>query len=241
VVGVTTYRDHAAWGSWHRPAAVLAAEYVDMVAAGGSVPVLLPPVVPWRDSGSAADVAADVVGRLDGLVVVGGADVDPERYGAERHDRTQVVDRGRDDHELALLEAALRRDLPVLGICRGLQLMAILRGGTLVQHLPDVVGHHGHQPERGCFADVAVETVEGTRLASILGSRVIVRCSHHQSIDATGAGLVVSALAADGTVEGIELPGARFVVGVQWHPEEGLDLRLFEALAAAARPLANVT
>lgn len=252
VVGVTTYRERARWGSWDRDAAVLASAYVDRVAAGGSWPVLLPPLrtdgagtpavaglgVPRAGAGGGdADgeaMARAVVGWLDGLVVVGGGDVDPRRYGAETHPRTAGVDTGRDDHELALLQAALAADLPVLAICRGLQLLNVLQGGGLDQHLPESVGDGRHQPARGCFSDVEVETVAGTATAAILGAGVVVRCSHHQAVSRVGEGLVVSARAADGTIEALEMPDRRFTVAVQWHPEEDDDLRLFEALRRAA-------
>jgi gamma-glutamyl-gamma-aminobutyrate hydrolase PuuD len=254
VVGVTTYRERARWGSWDRDAAVLASAYIDRVAAGGSWPVLLPPagtdvaastdaIAPGHDRGDDAvgdvdagreAVARAVVERLDALVVVGGGDVDPRRYGAEPHPRTAGVDAGRDDHELALLRAALAVDLPVLAICRGLQLLNVLQGGRLDQHLPESVGDAVHQPARGCFSDVAVETVPGTATAAILGKRVGVRCSHHQAVSTVGDGLTVSARAADGTIEALEMPRCRFVVAVQWHPEEDDDPRLFQALRQAA-------
>jgi putative glutamine amidotransferase len=239
VVGVTTYRERAAWGSWDRDAAVLAAAYVDGVAAGGSWPVLLPPAGDRPPDPATAD---RLVRGLDGLVVVGGADVDPDRYRSRPHARTAGVDVRRDGHELALLAAADRAGLPLLAICRGMQLLNVARGGTLDQHVPDVVGHDGHQPARGCFADVDVATVPGTVLATVLGASAVVRCSHHQSVAAVGAGLVVAARASDGTVEALEgtggadRSGPHFTVAVQWHPEEDdRDGRLFAALADAAR------
>ncbi len=229
VVGLTTYNQRAAWGPWDRVAAVLPASYVDTVAAAGGRPVLLPPVTPDADEGG----AARVVEALDALVLVGGGDVDPARYGQQPDPATSGVDAGRDASELAVLEAALRADLPVLAICRGMQLLDVHLGGTLFQHVPDVVGHDGHQPARGCFADVEISTEAGSMVSKVMGETATVRCSHHQAVDALGDGLIVTARAADGLVEAIELPAARFVVGVQWHPEEDGDERLFRALLDA--------
>jgi len=227
IIGVTTYRATAAWGAWHREAAVLPTAYVDHVGRSGGVPVLLPPA-----DGTPSPEAT--VAALDGLVLVGGADVDPARYHQEPGPHTIGVDPRRDAHELGLLAAALDRDLPVLAICRGLQLLNVAGGGTLHQHLPDVVGHLGHQPAQGCFDDVTVATVPGTVTAAAVGPTVTVRCSHHQAVDRLGAGLVVTARADDGTIEAVELPGRRFVVAVQWHPEESDANGLFAALSAAA-------
>jgi gamma-glutamyl-gamma-aminobutyrate hydrolase PuuD len=227
IVGVTTYRQQAAWGPWDRLAAVLPASYVDTVTAAGGCPVLLSPSERVLDE----DVAAtSVVGALDALVLVGGGDVDPARYRQTPHPATSGVDPGRDASELALLRSALAVDLPVLAICRGMQLLNVQLGGTLFQHVPDVVGHEGHQPARGRFADVEVTTEPGSVAAKILGETTTVRCSHHQAIDRVGGGLVVTARSADGLAEAVELPAARFVVGVQWHPEEDADERLFRAL-----------
>ena len=229
IVGVTTYHQRASWGPWDRVATVLPASYVDTVAAAGGRPVLLPPVAGDAEENG----AAGVVEALDALVLVGGGDVDPARYGRWPDPATSGVDAGRDASELALLEAALHADLPVLAICRGMQLLDVHLGGTLFQHVPDVVGHDGHQPARGCFADVEVSIEAGSMLSKVMGETALVRCSHHQAVDALGEGLVVTARAADGLVEAIELPAARFVVGVQWHPEEDADERLFRALLDA--------
>lgn len=230
IVGVTTYHQQATWGPWDRLAAVLPTSYVDTVAAAGGCPVLLSPSAGGPDEDAAA---SSIVGRLDALVLVGGGDIDPHRYHQSPNPATAGVDPERDARELALLRAALEQDLPVLAVCRGMQLLNVDRGGTLVQHVPDVVGHDGHQPARGCFADVDVVTEPGSAVAKILGERATVRCSHHQAIDRLGEGLVVSARSVDGLVEAVELPTARFVVGVQWHPEEEGDVRLFEAMLEA--------
>jgi putative glutamine amidotransferase len=232
LVGVTTYRQEATWGPWQRPAAVLPASYVDCVAAAGGRPLLLPPA---DGPGGAGSSAADVVSILDALVLVGGGDVDPACYGAEPDRATSGVDRQRDEGEMALLAAALDADLPVLAICRGLQVLNVLLGGSLVQHLPDRVGHDGHRPAAGCFGPTEVRMEPGSILSKILDGSATVQCSHHQAVDRLGRGLVVSASALDGVIEGVELTSAPFVVGVEWHPEEDGDLRLFEALLRTTR------
>lgn len=239
LVGVTTYAGTASWGPWDRAAAVVPATYVEAVAVTGARPVLLPPS---RAADVASDGAADVVDALDALVLVGGGDVDPSAYGRPAHRETSGVDPVRDASERALLAAALAADLPVLAVCRGLQLLNVHLGGTLFQHLPDIVGHHGHQPASGRFSDVEVVTVPGSRMAELLGGKATVACSHHQSVERVGKGLVVTArssepvaAAVEAVVEAVELPGHRFVVGVQWHPEENGDRRLFDALVAAVR------
>jgi gamma-glutamyl-gamma-aminobutyrate hydrolase PuuD len=230
LVGVTTYRQDASWGPWQRQAAVLPVSYVDCVAAAGGRPLLLPPSEgPGGDDPS----ASAAVGILDALVLVGGGDVDPTSYGASPHPATSGVNRLRDASERALLTAALDADIPVLAICRGMQLLNVHLGGTLHQHLPDVVGHTGHQPEVGCFGPIEVRIESGSRLSKIMDESSTVRCSHHQAVDRLGAGLVVTARAADGVIEAVELSTAPFVVGVEWHPEQDGDLRLFEALLRA--------
>ncbi len=170
---------------------------------------------------------------LDALVLVGGGDVDPALYSARPHPATSGVNRERDDNELALLGAALASGTPVLAICRGLQLLNVHLGGTLTQHVPDVVGHAGHQPAPGCFGPVEVTIEPGWLLSKAMGESATVQCSHHQAVDRLAERLVVTARASDGLIEAVELPAAAFVVGVQWHPEQDGDLRVFEALVRA--------
>jgi putative glutamine amidotransferase len=229
IVGVTTYRQQASWGAWDRPAAILPVSYVDTVAAAGGSPVLLPPY----ESSTGEGVASSIVARIDALVLVGGGDMDPGCYGQAPHPATSGVDRGRDASELGLLGAALDLDLPVLAICRGMQVLNVYLGGDLVQHVPDVVGDERHRPASGCFSEVEVVTEAGSMVAKIWGEKAIVRCSHHQAIERLGRGLIVTARSADGLIEAVELSDARFVVGVQWHPEEDLDQRPFRALLDA--------
>jgi putative glutamine amidotransferase len=231
LIGLSTYREQAAWGVWHQPADLLPAGYADVVASVGGVPVLLPPVAP---EARPADAAAAVVARLDALVIAGGADVDPSRYGAAPHDRTAGWRPDRDAWELALLDAADAVGLPVLGVCRGMQVMAVHAGGELDQHTPDLVGHEEHSPGGPEFGDIDVATVPGSRVAALVGERLAVACHHHQSVR-THPGFVASARAGDGTLEAMESPGERFLVGVQWHPETTADVGLLAGLVAAAR------
>jgi putative glutamine amidotransferase len=177
---------------------------------------------------------------LDGRLITGGKDVDPAAYGQRPHPATDPPARMRDAWEFALLDAALRRQLPVLGICRGAQVLNVALGGTLHQHLPDVIGHSGHRAGNAVFSRLPVRTVPGTRLAELVGESVDAQCYHHQAIADLGEGLVVSAWDADGVIEALELPGEALVIAVQWHPEESLDdLRLFSAIVEAARCYAS--
>ncbi len=227
VIGLTTYREEAAWGVWHQRADLLHTEYADTVVAAGGVPVLLPP---GTDD---PDAAAVVIARIDGLIVSGGADVDPARYDAEPHDRTAGWRPDRDAWELALLEAAASADLPVLGVCRGMQVMAVHAGGVLEQHTPDVVGHEQHSPGGDEFGDIRVSTEPDSRLASLIGPEVKVACHHHQSVR-QAPGFRFTAHAEDGTAEAMEVPDGRFRIGVQWHPEMRTELALFRGLVQAA-------
>ena len=232
LVGISTYREQARWGIWDTPADVLHVQYADAVLAAGGVPVLLPPVAA-TDEVARADVARDVVSRIDALVVSGGADVDPGRYGAEPHRRTTGWRADRDAWETALLHAADEAGLPTLGVCRGMQLMAVAAGGTLHQHTPDLVGHDEHSPGGPAFGRTSVDTAEGSRLRAAVGDRTDVECHHHQSVDAH-PGFEPVAWALDGSLEAMERTGTRFCLAVQWHPEMGDDHTLFAALVAAA-------
>ena len=227
LVGLTTYRQSAAWGVWDTRADLLPTEYAAAVEAAGGVPLLLPPV-------AQAGAAARVVSRIDALVVSGGADVDPERYGARPHPRTSGWQPDRDAWELALLSAAEQVGLPVLGICRGMQLMAVHAGGTLDQHTPDLVGHETHSPGGDAYGTVEVETEPGSRLAGLVGPRVEVSCHHHQSV-ASHPGFTAVARADDGTVEAMEAAGDRWCLAVQWHPETRIEVGLLGGLVASAR------
>ncbi|MCD9143386.1 gamma-glutamyl-gamma-aminobutyrate hydrolase family protein [Streptomyces albireticuli] len=227
LIGITTYLARARWGvAWDAPAALVHATYPRYAQRAGGLAVLLPP-----DDPAAADT---VLRRLDGLVLAGGEDLDPALYGQDPHPRTGRPIPERDRWERALLDAALRRGTPVLGICRGMQLMNIHAGGTLCQHLPDEVGHDGHNPRVGTFTDHLVKPVPDTLTGSLLPEAVQVATHHHQSVDRLGEGLIPTAYAEDGTVEALEYVGERFAVGVQWHPEARDDARLMEGLVRAA-------
>ena len=226
-IGITTYLETAAHGVWQHEAAVLPRTYVDVVVRVGGSPLLLPPVDP---------VDPDVVDVLDGLVLSGGGDVTPARYGAAPHPATGRTSAVRDAAEEALLRAALARDVPVLGVCRGMQVLNVTLGGTLVQHLPEVVGHDGHRPGPATFGRTRVRLDADSLVGRLLGDDVEVGCHHHQAVDVLSPELVAVGRADDGTVEAVELRGPRFAVGVQWHPEvDGEDCRLFQALVDAAR------
>lgn len=226
VIGISAYSQQARWGSWDLPAVLLPRRYTDMVAAGGGQPVLLPP----------QPGVTSLLARLDGLVLSGGGDIDPARYGADRDPATDPANPGRDDAEIELARQAIAAGLPLLGICRGLQVVNVALGGTLHQHLPALVGHDGHSPEQQGYGTHKVSVAAGSQLAGILGrTEAAVPTHHHQSVGRLGDGLVATAWTDDGTVEAAEFDDpASFMIAVQWHPEAGDDLSLFTALAAAA-------
>nr|WP_202447801.1 gamma-glutamyl-gamma-aminobutyrate hydrolase family protein [Streptomyces sp. SID5468] len=226
MIGVTTYVAEARWAVWRLPAALLPTLYPRYVQGAGGLVVMLPPDAP--------DAAGAVVARLDGLILAGGEDLDPALYGQEPHPSCGTPVPERDAWELALLAAALEREVPVLGICRGMQLMNVHAGGTLLQHLPDRVGHVGHNPVAGVFDEHQVTPVPGTRTARLVADGALVATHHHQAVDRLGHGLTATAHAPDGTVEALEHPGPGFAVGVQWHPERGEDHGVVRALVTAA-------
>jgi putative glutamine amidotransferase len=225
IIGITTYAEKATWGGWTEPAAFTPLAYVRAVEQAGGRPLLVPP------NESAIEETLDV---LDGVVFSGGGDLDPHTYGAETHPETMQVNPARDQAELALLEAALARDMPVLAVCRGSQVLNVARGGDLVQHLPEEVGHDLHRHKQPMMADHEVTVKADTRLGSILGEHAPVKSSHHQGFGRLGEGLREAAWAEDGTVEALEDPSHRFALGVLWHPEEGEDFALFSALVEEA-------
>jgi putative glutamine amidotransferase len=227
VIGITTYVEEASWGHWTLPAALIPYDYVRAVERAGARALLVPP---------AEDAVEETLDVLDGLVFSGGNDMEPSTYGAEAHPETNGTNPARDAGELALLTAALARDLPVLAVCRGFEVLNVARGGDLVQHLPEEVGHEEHRAVKGQFSDHDVRVDESSRLGSVVGSEVTdVKSHHHQALGRIGDGLHEVAWAEDGTVEAVEDPDRRFAVGVLWHPEAGEDQRLFEALVAEAR------
>lgn len=226
LIGITSYVEPARWGNWELDAALIPSMYVEAVERAGGRALVVPP------SEHGVDETLDA---LDGLLLSGGADLDPETYGADAHPATAGTRPARDRAELSLLEAALARDMPVLAVCRGSQIINVARGGDLVQHLPDVLGHEEHRAVPGIFSDHPVRIDDDSRLGSLLGERAPVKSHHHQGFGRVGEGLREVAWADDGTVEALEDPARRFALGVLWHPEAGEDARLFEALVDEAR------
>ena len=226
LIGLPTYYGRGQFGVWDRDAAFLPSVYVTAVTRAGGRVVLLPPEQPWT---------LTEVAELDGIVLTGGDDVDPALYGAERGRHTQVPNIRRDVFEASLYQHARTAEVPVLAICRGAQIVNIVHGGTLHQHLPDVPGYGAHGAEKKDeFAEVRVQTEPDTAVSALIGSETTVRCHHHQAIDCLGEGLVVSARSADGCIEAFETPD-QAMLAVQWHPEETLDdFRLFIGLVEAA-------
>jgi gamma-glutamyl-gamma-aminobutyrate hydrolase PuuD len=225
LVGITTYVTPAKWSYWELEAALIPAQYVRAVERAGGRALLVPP---------SSEGVEETLDALDGLIFSGGSDLGPETYGQDAHPETFGIVKERDDAELALLSAALERDLPVLAICRGSQVLNVALGGDLVQHLPEVVGDEKHKHTPGVFADHDVDVDPETRTGRILGNRAPVKSHHHQGFGRLGDGLVEAARAEDGTIEAVEAPSHRFALGVLWHPEAGEDLKLFEELVREA-------
>ena len=227
VIGITTYVVPARFGAWEARSALVPYEYVTAVERAGGRALLVPP---------SRDGIDETLDAVDALIFSGGSDLDPAHYGQEAHAETRDVVRERDDGELALLTAALARDLPVLAICRGSQVLNVALGGDLVQHLPDVVGNEKHKETPGVFADHDVDVVQDERLYPLLGASHHVKSHHHQGLGRIGDGLRVAAYADDGTVEAVWEPSRRFAVGVLWHPEANdADAALFDELVREAR------
>ncbi|MGO8959270.1 MAG: gamma-glutamyl-gamma-aminobutyrate hydrolase family protein [Streptosporangiaceae bacterium] len=231
VIGISCYAQQARWGSWDLPATLLPQRYVDMVTRAGGLPVLLPPV----------EGVARLLSRLDGLILSGGGDVDPARYGAARSPACGPANPARDEAELELCRQALATGLPLLGICRGLQVINVALGGTLHQHLPDLVGHDGHSPDVGGYGTHKVSVAPASQLSGVLGrTEAAVPTRHHQAVDRFGTGLVATAWSDDGTIEAAEFQTAdSFMLAVQWHPEADDDPSLFTSLVEASRQHAS--
>jgi putative glutamine amidotransferase len=226
IVGITSYAEEVTWGAWVEPSAVVPLAYVRAVERSGGRPLVVPP---------SEEGIEETLAVLDGLILSGGSDLHPELYDADPHPETTDVREERDRAELALLAAALERDLPVLAVCRGSQVLNVARGGDLVQHLPEILGHERHKHKPGEFSDHDVRLGPETRIGQLLGERAPVKSHHHQGFGRIGDGLREVGWADDGTVEALEDPSKRFAVGVLWHPEEGEDLALFQALVEEAR------
>jgi putative glutamine amidotransferase len=232
VIGLCTALERARWSVWDQQAFLLPRSYIDAVQRAGGVALMLPP-----DENAIDDLDA-LLDLLDGLILAGGADIDPDAYGSERHAETLGTVPERDTFEIALTKRAFERDLPVLGICRGMQLMNVARGGTLLQHLPESHGHHEHRRNPGSFdgADHDVRLQDGSLAARAAGEITHgTKSHHHQGVDRLGDGFEVTGWSTlDELPEAIELPGSRFALGVQWHPEADETSPLIEALVAEA-------
>jgi putative glutamine amidotransferase len=229
-IGLTTYREVASWGVWHELADVLPTSYAAGIAAAGGLPMLLPPMA------AEEAVVETVLDGLHGLLLTGGADIDPAEYGAERDPSTGPARADRDRWEIALARAAERRGMPVLGVCRGMQVLAVVAGSRLVQHLPDLVGDDSHCPTPGVHdGRHEVRVAAGSQLAGIVGDRVEVATYHHQSVEALSDPLVATGWTHDGTIEALEGPVGDWTLGVQWHPEVVGGEELFEAFVGACR------
>lgn len=226
LIGITSYAEEIRWGVWTEEAALVPLAYVRAVEHAGGRPLVVPP---------SEDGLEETLDALDGVIFSGGGDLDPELYGAEPHEETDMPRTERDAAELRLLEAALDRDMPVLAICRGSQLLNVARGGDLEQHLPEAVGHEQHRHDPGSFSDHDVKVAADSRLGGLLGDRAPVKSHHHQGYGRIGSGLREVAWAEDGVVEGLEDADKRFALGVLWHPEEGEDFALFQGLIEEAR------
>jgi putative glutamine amidotransferase len=226
LIGITSYAEEIRWGVWTEDAALVPLAYVRAVEHAGGRALVVPP---------AEDGLDETLNALDGVIFSGGGDLDPGLYDAEPHPETDAPRAARDAAELKMLQAALERDMPVLAICRGSQVLNVARGGDLVQHLPEEVGHDSHRHEPGAFSDHDVTVASDSRLGALLGEHAPVKSHHHQGYGRIGTGLREVAWAEDGVVEGLEDPDKRFALGVLWHPEEGEDFALFKALVDEAR------
>jgi len=226
LIGITSYLTRATFGDWDEESALVPADYVRAVERAGGRALLVPP---------SDDAVEETLDALDGIVFSGGSDLDPATYGQERHDATGGIVEERDRAELALLRAALARNMPVLAVCRGSQVLNVALGGDLVQHLPEVIGDEKHLQQPGEFSEHGVVLEPETKLGELLGEHAPVKSHHHQGLGRIGEGLREAARSDDGTIEALEDPSRRFTLGVLWHPEAGEDLRLFEVLVREAR------
>jgi putative glutamine amidotransferase len=233
VIGICAALVQARWGVWDQRAVLLSQSYLTAIQSAGGLALMIPPDPELERNPD------EVLDLIDALILAGGDDLDPASYGAEPHLKTTHTVPERDRSELALTTAAIARDMPVLGICRGMQLLNVACGGTLIQHLPEYLGHEHHRRYPGSFdgADHDVRLTAGSLAAGAAGEELHgTKSHHHQGIDALGQGLVVSGVSAlDELPEAIEVPERRFVLGVQWHPEADERSRVVGALVQEAR------
>jgi putative glutamine amidotransferase len=230
LVGLCAAVEQARFGAWDELAALLPYSYARSVQRAGGLALMLPP------DPLVTERPGELLDRLDALVLTGGCDIDPGTHGSEPHPATGTTSPERDEFELALARAAIDRDMPLLGICRGMQMLNIARGGGIEQHLPDAVGHEEHRHTPGVFADHHVRLEPGSLAARVVGrDQEGVKSHHHQAVNGLGDGLLATGWSVeDGVVEAIELPERRFALGVLWHPEEDEVSRVLGALVEAA-------
>ncbi len=234
VIGICTAMEKARWSVWDLDAALLPTNYIDAVQRAGGMALMLPP------DEQLVEEPEEALALLDGLVLAGGADIDPACYGQPADPHTVDTVPERDRFEIALARGAIERDIPLLGICRGMQLINVALGGTLIQHLPDRFGHGDHRRVLGSFdgSDHDVRLLDGTLAQQAAAGATVhaTKSHHHQGVDCLGAGLVISGVSAleDDLAEAIEIPDRRFVLGVQWHPEADEASTVIAALVAAA-------
>ena len=229
-VGICAAIERVRWGPWDETVTMAPRSYTRAVQATGALAVLLPP------DAAVAESPDPLLDRIDALILAGGSDVDPSSYDASPHPETSGTWPERDRFELALTSRALEREIPVLGICRGMQILNVACGGTLLQHLPDVVGHREHRHTPGAFADHDARLLDGSLAAAAVGTtQTTVKSHHHQGLDRLGGGVIATGRSVpDDLVEAIEIPEHRFALGVLWHPEEDERSRVVSALVAAA-------
>ena len=230
-IGICAAIEQVRWGAWETTVTMAPRAYATAVQAAGAIALLLPP------DAAAEQAPEDFLDRVDALILAGGADVDPASYGASPHAETKGSRPERDRFELALTNAALERELPLLGICRGMEMLNVACGGTIEQHLPDVVGHEGHRETPGTFVEHEVRLTPGSLAARAAGAeRIAVKSHHHQGLESLGEGLEATGWSEpDGVTEAVELRARRFALGVLWHPEEDIRSRVIGGLVEAAR------
>jgi putative glutamine amidotransferase len=227
IIGITGELEAARWRTWIREAVVSPVSYTRAVERAGGAPVILPPVP--------SDSVPSLIAKIDALVVAGGRDIDPSLYNAAPHEQTDIPDHRRDRFDIVMIRAAIDADLPFLAICRGMHILNVARGGTLIQHLPDRLGSDSHKPDPVKMTIHDVQISAASKLGRVLGATAQVPAAHHQAIDRIGGGLLTVAWTPDQVVEAVELQGHKFGIGVQWNPEESDDTRIFEALVVAAK------
>ena len=224
VIGVTTSVNVRDYETPEQAGVMVPANYPQAIRRAGGIPILL----------TEGDDVETLLARLDGIIIAGGRDVDPARYGEEPHERTDNLRPEQDTWESALIATAIERDLPLLCVCRGHQLLAVERGGRLHQHLPETPGYEKHGATGGEWSNHAVEIDPNSRLGSIIGTNVIGNSGHHQGV-ADAGDLTIVGRTEDGLIEAVELPGASFLLSMQWHPEMLNQTKVFDALIEAAR------